>query len=91
MPGERRYSGSTASCHFSEMATYLANRIAPRGTAPSCPGSDPPTIPATIWLNVEENEIPHVAHGPASFIDGHSEYEPAGVRISDLKAVLAQI
>ena len=28
---------------------------------PSCPGSDT-TIPATIWMAVNENEIPHVTH-----------------------------
>jgi hypothetical protein len=57
---------------------------------PNCPGSDP-TIPATIRLTVDDDEIPHVTHALASFMDAHSDYTPAGIQMADLKAVLAQI
>jgi hypothetical protein len=74
-----------------EPASPLVLRaVALRGGSPSCPGSDP-TIPATIWLTVHEDEIPHVTYVLASFMDAHSEYTPAGVKIADLKAVITQI
>src|SRR2546422_11301938 len=68
---------------------HVLRAVALRGATPNCTGSDP-TILATIWLTVNEDEIPHVTHALASFMDAHAEYAPAGVQTADLKAVLAQ-
>ncbi len=69
---------------------HLLRAVALRGGPVTCPGSDA-TIPATIWLNLYGNEIPHVTHALASFMDAHSEELPPGMQSADLEAVLAQL
>jgi hypothetical protein len=69
---------------------HALRAVALRGGSLSCPGSDP-TIPATVWLTLHDDEIPHVTHALASFMDAHSEELPTGIQITDREAVLAQI
>src|SRR6266853_769685 len=57
---------------------HVLRAVALRGGSPSCLGADA-TIPAAIWLTLHEDEIPHVTHALASFMDAHSEELPAGV------------
>jgi len=64
--------------------------VAQRGAAGTCPGSDP-TIPATVWLALNENELPHITHALGSFMDAHADCEMAGAQIADLSTVLAQL
>ena len=64
---------------------HVLRPVALRGGSPNCPGSDP-TIPATVWLALHANEIPHVRNALESFMDAHADYEPAGAQIEDLKA-----
>ena len=47
---------------------HVLRAVALRGGTLSCPCSDP-TIPATIWLTLHDDEIPHVTHALASFMD----------------------
>jgi len=42
-------------------------------------------------MNLYGNEIPHVTHALASFMDAHSEELPPGMQSADLEAVLAQL